>query len=378
MAEPLIPRPFNPDAVAKIAESTRHYYKVVAYPIDGDAVELEVFGMIIGFEEDRAPHISARITCGIPESQEVIDSLDGRKGTRVSIELGYDLDNGKADAQIVADLMVGTNTLKLDAKGAEMELTAFSDELRVQGQEILGDEKINKTGIEPLVTSILTGTQFIGEKFIGSDFPDNYGAAELTEMDTIEPGDNAWDIIQEAGERTNTWIYCPMGRDWLIVPRPEIVSTPHHTLEDGENGTIISATKKTDRKDFFNMVILNYTWRNPPAVNEFKLTGSAFISHGEFNVAKVGAKVHREDIRKKVTKAQAHAAAKSILARKLSKGHTYDVTALALYSLRPGHTVRLKLFNADQLLLVQSVSFSPEVGLMDLVLRKPELGEIYI
>lgn len=375
-------KPFSPDAVAKVSESVRPFYSVIAYPLDGDPITLDVLDLSVTFDEAWAPHITARITCAVPEDQAVIDALDGRKGPRVTIELGYDLDSQRRETQVVADLMISSRELSLDEGDASMRLTAYSDERRVQEQIMLGDEKLNKSGIEPFVASVLTSTHLIHDMSTATDFIPSYGAAQLTELEAPERGDNAWDLIAEAQQRTNTWIYCKDGRNWYIVPRPELAHTPDYTLETGANGTVLSASMNTDRSNFYNFVHLDYTFTSKTAVKGAAagvpqtVTGTAYISYGDFNVATVGTNIYYEKIEMKVTKAQANAAAKSKLSRLLSKGHTYDVTALALYSMRPGQTVRVKLFGADQNLLVQQVTFSPARGVMDLVLRKPERNEI--
>lgn len=247
---------------------------------------------------------------------------------------------------------------------------------------MIGDEALNKTGIEPFLASVLTSTALLNETYTATDFIPSYGAAQLSELETPERGDSAWDLIDEAQQRTGTWIYCKDGRNWFIEPRPEVATTPHHTLETGPNGTVLRAQMNTDRSNFYNMVHLDYTFTSKvakigaPSGLPQTVSGLAFISYGDFNVANVGIKTYYEKRDMKVTKEQANAAARDKLSRLLSKGHTYDVTALALYSVRPGQTVRVKLFGADQNLLVQRVTFSPARGLMDLVLRKPERNEI--
>ncbi|APX03369.1 hypothetical protein [Arthrobacter sp. QXT-31] len=375
-------QPFSGDTVAKVSESVRHYYTATAHPLDAEPITLDVLDIQIRFAENRAPHIEAYLTCTIPELQADIDALDARMGTRVEIELGYDLDSFKRESHIVADLMISSCELDYSRDGKSMRITAYSDELRVQSEPLIGDEVFDKSGLENFVTSVLGSNVNTVDQVVDSRVPEPYGASELSTLEVPEFGDNKWDFIDEAQQRTGTWIYCANGRDWIIQPRPEVATTPHHTLTTGPEGTVISARVSTDRERFYNVVMLKYTYTptkaapNAPAGLPKTVLGSAFISYGPFDVTKVGMKVYQEKFEMKVTTAQAKAAARAKLARLLSKGHTYDVTALALYSVRPGQTVKVKLFGTDQNLLVQAVTFTPGTGLMDLVLRKPERNEI--
>ncbi|TSE15397.1 hypothetical protein B1A87_005220 [Arthrobacter sp. KBS0703] len=378
------PQPFSADAVAKVSESVRHYYKAVAYPLDGEPITLDVLDLQITFSEDWSPHISADITCAMPESQADIDALDGRKSTRVEIELGYDLDSQERETQIVADLMIFSRELRYSSDETSMNITASSDERRVQGQTFFGTETLDTSGLIDYVASILAAGSTMSEIHVLSEYSPTFGAGEIallekpkaSTMNEPRPNENAWDLIDEIQQRTGTWIYCKNGRDWTIEPRPEIATTPHHTLTTGTDGTVLSANMTTDREKFYNRVVLTYKWKARFNEWSYTRTGQAFISYGDFNIATVGEKTYTEEIDKAASQTQADAAARNKLARLLSKGHTYDVTALALYSVRPGQTIRAQLFGADENLLVQSVTFSPGSGLMDLVLRRPERNEI--
>lgn len=381
-------KPFPTNASQRLTQSLAHTFRAIAYPLNAPSFELDVISSpSITFDEGWSPHIQANLTCAVPEDQERLDSLDARLGVRVQIFAGYRYGHEDEAEEMLCDLHLRSRSVSRPDN--TMTLFLNSDEALMQDHILLGGESIRTSGINDLLedtiryTSGHLYTTYIHTEFNDSDFGpllqgNDYSGEEIT----IRPelGSSVWDLVEDAADRCEVWIYSPDGSNWSVRKRPEVESAPHHTMAVGESGTALSSEVGLGREQFYNGVILDYLYSETKGTGLEWLPGrlgAAYVTGGTFSIYTVGEKTLYKKMAIPATQDQANAAARGMLARLLTKGHQYTVTGIALYTLRPGHTVELHLVaGAPTKLLVKAVTFDPANGLMTVQLRKPEHSTI--
>lgn len=381
---------FPADASQRLTQSLQHTFRAVAHPLNYPSFELDVIGSpSITFDEGWSPHIQANLTCAVPEDQDRLDSLDARLGVRVQIFTGYRYGHEDEAEELLADLHLRSRSVSRPEN--TMSLFLNSDEALMQDFVMIGGETIRTSGIVDLVEDAVKYTSAaLFSTTLNSDFDEGEFAEMLQGTDEADPvfgtvitirpelGSTAWSLVEDAANRCNVWIYCPNGVDWRITRRPEIASEAHHLMAVGESGTALSSEVGLGREQFYNGVLLDYFYYNPGTLKwTAGRLGTAFVTGGTFSIGQIGQKTFYKKMDIPATQRQADAAAKGMLARLLTKGHQYTVTGVALYTLRPGHTVELQLVTGSPVkLLVKAVTFDPANGLMTVQLRKPEHSTI--
>lgn len=379
---------FPSDASQRLTQSLQHTFRAVAYPLNYPSFELDVIGSpSITFDESWSPHIQANLTCAVPEDQDRLDSLDARLGVRVKIFTGYRYGHEDEAEELLADLHLRSRSVKRPDN--TMSLFLNSDEALMQDLILTGGEDIRTSGINDLVEDALRYTSGhlyttnMRSEFNEGDFKERLQGADYDGNEiTIRPelGASLWDLVEDAANRCELWVYASNGIDWRIGARPEITTKAQHTMAVGEGGTALASEVGLGREQFFNGVMLDYLYSAAKGTGfEWKpgRLGTAFVTGGMFSTRAIGEKTLYKKMDIPATQAQADAAARGMLARLLTKGHQYTVTGIALYTLRPGHTVQLQLVSGGPVkLLVKAVTFDPANGLMTVQLRKPEHSTI--
>lgn len=360
--------PFLAQAGDAITQSLEHKQAVLVQPATGPAFPLEVEDLEVGFSEDWAPHVEVSMRAKVPQDVAQIDTLDPRAGCRLQVSLGYVYGDRTEDIHQVAD--VALQSRQVSRPGNELSLTGVSAEAQLQDYRILWNPAIPSAGLNELMDWCLRfGLQpKVGK--VKTTLPAGYGKAGLTGIEA-SIGSNYWDVIEDAAQRTDAWVYCDGSNTWQITKKPNIAVSAHLALTVGENGTIISTQSTLDREAWANAVVITYDWTD--ANNNRRLIhGRAVASSGPFNAYQVGFRVQEVSRQTAVTQAQADAAAAGMLRNLISRGRSLTLEAIAAYWVRPGHSVDVTLPTGNtERHLVQSVRFRPGDGTMTLTTRQP-------
>ena len=364
--------PFRPEVAALIPDPLEHVAHVRAVPRTGDPLELEIDGdsLELTLSEDWAPYAQARGSFVIPDR---LDELDPRLNARLEIDLGYVYPDGTRDVHTVADLGLRTRPVRRPAN--VLELDAGSAEYRAQDYRAMFWAGMERSGLNEAVSWLAGYAEFPDTPRVQSVFGAKYAAAALAEIE-VDLGTDYWSLMDDAAARAGARVWCDELGTWRIGRRVESVGTPAHVLTVGENGTIVTSDAGLGREDWANAVCLRYRWTDA-ANNERIIYGRAQLSSGPFASTQVGHKVYFEEISRPVSLAAANAAATAKLRILSTRGRSLNLTAAAAYWLRPGQTVQIQLPTGEpDLHIVQSVTFRPGLGLMDLTTRQPLNAEI--
>lgn len=367
--------PYADDVEEQHRHSIRHKYSAIAYPPVGSPFELEVEDCSITFDMAWMPYIQGDITAKLIEDQEILDSLDPRKGTRVRVYMGYVYDGFVDDSNLVADLHLRSRTV--DRPSNTIKLRLESDERLAQDYKRMSwDTQPPLTGINEFVKYHADIAQRPTPATVVSDFPAGYGTAQLAGM-VQEPGQDSLRMIQDAAERLGVWIYVDGDRNWNVRRKAEYAGTSALKLTTGASSTILDVSTVLTRGDvegsgFFNSVCLKYAWRDVSG-NEQVIYGNAVVNAGSYSVSSVGYNTYYGERPYSIAStALANAAAASALKSLVARGHQMTMTAHAAYWLRPGMTTTVQLPTGDQQrMLVRQVTFNPVNGTMSLALNQP-------
>lgn len=346
-------------------------YSVVAYPVTGEPIELDVENLSVTFDERQIPYIQSDFECKVPEDQVTLDRLDPRKNCRVIITVGYIFGGVEVDAHDMADLHLRTRSV--DRPSNLIKFTATSDEARaIDRKRMSFDALPPKTGLNEVVTHAVSKAVYPDTAEIVSTFPPGYRADLLTEL-TLASGDDYAKLIEDVMNRTNTWITCEGDRRWRISSRPTVTGVSALKLMVGAESTIHSSSTVLEREQYANAVQLRYVWKDTNDI-ERTIIGEAYVSsNGAHGVDAIGWLVYVQERSGPVTKFQADSSAAAVLAYKLTLGRTIQLEAIAAFWLRPGMTVTVQLPTGEQERhLVTSVSFTPLEGRMVIKTRQPE------
>lgn len=365
----LLPGDYWPPVLELLPHPLGHISTVTAHPTDADPFELKVEpeSLSIQFSEDWSPF--AQVSLEVPAADlDRIESLDPRKNCRLKVSAGYIYPGGRRDLQPLADVVLRERPISRPAD--VVDLKASSDEIRAQDNRIMFQASPPRTGVNETVTWLLGQALAPDRPALVSDYGPGARAAALADLE-VDLGDDYWSLLDDVAARTGTRIWCDETRTWRIQARPEAAGFTSLELTVGRDGTIITSQSGLSRDEWFNAVLMRYTWQDA-ARNEYVRIGRARIWDGPYSVPEIGAKVHFEDVSRPASQAGADAAAASRLRNLFSRGRSLSLRAGAAYWLRPGMTIRVQLpTGAAEKHLVQSVTFHPHQGLMDLVTRQP-------
>lgn len=368
--------PFDPKILELLPGSLRHECRVTAVPLTGEPLELDVEegSLSLTYSEDWSPYAQASLTAVVPEDQTELDVLDPRLNCRIEIELGYTYPDNSAEIFPMADL--GLRDRGVGRPSNTMDLAAASDEARAQDQCAKVIVDIPRTGINEAAAWCLLHSLHPETATTVSSFAAGSFAADLADLE-INHGESMWSGLDDIASRTGKRIYCDEFRTWRILDRPELAGAPAHSLTVGQDGTIVTSDTTLSREGWYNSVVVVHRWTPDGGGDEIKIIGQAHASSGEYAVDTVGSRVYVETSDKPIGQAQADAKAAARLGNLLSRGRSMSLTAAAAYWLRPGMTVSVTLPTGDpELHLIQSITFRPLVGLMDLTTRQPLDTEI--
>lgn len=382
--------PYRAEIVELIAEPIRHEVTVTAEPRTGSAFELDVdtdsADLSITFSEDWAPFAQVSATAAIPEAAQ-LDRLDARTGCRITIGAGYVYADGTREVFPLAD--VGLRTRPVKRPSNTLGITASSNEARAQDYRFAWNPSMDRAGVNEAARALFDTAFGIGQYTLVSDLPAKAEAASLAEYD-VKLADDLWSGLDDLAGRTGTRIYCDEAGIWRITERRSAAGTIAHELADGAHGTLIESDADLSREGWYNSVVLVYRWTEelPDGTNTdgtpktkdkaYIRYGRASVKTGEFDVSAIGRKTYFEEFEgRRISEATANKVAAAKLRNLVTRGRSYNVTAVAAYWLRPGMTVSLKLPTGEpDRHLIQSITFRPLEGTMQITTRQPITGEI--
>ena len=327
-------------------------------------------GSSLEWSERRAPCVSASLVCAIPDTT-TLARLDPRRRVRVTIRAGYYLADGTLNDAQIADLHLRAR--EVDRPAGTMTLTFASDEFlvidaapRAQALTAPFVPTTVSTGIASLILAVLAGTPFAGPPITDT-------APPVSGSTTI--GNDYWRAIEELADIGDLDVYDEGDRVFRIAPRPYAASTSTAVLATGPTGTRLTTASSVDRDDWANDVALYYEWRDSGGATQ-SITGTA-RAVSPFAPADVGLRTHTEQRTGPITQAAADAAAAALLRRMLSRAQSIDVTAVAMWWLRPRRTVTVQLpTGGQQRRIIAAVNFDLDARTMRVLTRAPETDTV--
>lgn len=356
--------PWAADSAAVIAQSHGQVIRARAdHPSWAAPVELDVEDVRVTFEERRAPRAAATLTVTLPDLT-LADLLDPRAGVRVLVDAGYVRPGGVEDVQPLVNL--GLRRVEPDHAAGTLTLEAAGDE------SLLIDAA-------PTANAVLTGSSHADAIATLINYaispPPMFLPAVTGDPVTIDPMTDRWDTAQDLADRLGAQLYDDGLRAWHLDPTAStLTADPSLDLTVGEGGTILSSRPTLDRDAWHNYVLLRYRWRDTAGTDQ-QVMATAYLADGPFAVTgPTGRRIMLDEREVPTTQAVANAAAAAVLARAQTRARTCTVEAIAAYWLRPGHTVTLRTHPdlPAEVHLVQSVTFRPMDGLMDVQTRIPD------
>lgn len=392
--------PWEARAPQALATAVRHRWEIT-YDPDGINVPGEVVSATVVYDESWSPHVQASLTCRLPDSA-TLTALDPRSGCRLVISAGYsypDEDTGGTYAETggstvnpgwvrpLADLGVTRRTVRRPQ--GDLLLTAQSDEILAQQLHwfaggMPAGPVYNAAGAISNLVRAVTG------KFPALTDP---AVAEVgrtdTEWDTTTylPDESIgsqsyWSLIESLADTWDLWVYDVGGlsldgdvggNGWRIGFRPSKASTSAAQLRTGPGGLLVSSESTTSRDDgFANTVHLIHEWTNAAGTRFRRATGRS-VTSGPLSITAAGRYMLSVTRDAPITTNGVRRAAESLVRRTVTRGRSYTLLAPAMYWVRPGRTVTVRLpTGAQERHLVSRVEFSYPAGLMTLTTRLPE------
>lgn len=366
--------PFRPKVADLITGSLRHEVEVTAVTAAGVRIPIDVTDgdLTVRFSEDWSPYGQVSVEAAIPKDQATLDALDPRLNCQVEIRAGYTYPDTERDVWPLGTF--GLRSRPVNRPANTLKLNAATDEARAQDRKVIwSGSSISRAGINEAATWLINYALAPSVPSIVSTFPAGSFAADLNNLE-INIGEDMWNGLDDVAGRTGARIYCDENRVWRIGGRPELSGTPAHTILTGERvGTIVSSEANLSREDgWANAVVLRHRWTPAGASSESSVMGYAGAADGPYAISAVGYCVHFEPGDTPITTAQANKKAATRLRNLISRGRSLNVTAIAAYWLRPGMTVAVQLPTGSlEKLIIQSITFHPLTGLMDITTRQP-------
>jgi len=355
--------PWDAQAATAVQGAVRRVYTVQAnHSSWGSPITLDAVACSVVHDEAWSPFVQATVRIAIP-SDATLDLLDPRLGVRLIVSVGFIYPGGQEDVQEFADLvLVDRATTRPDNV---VELTATSDETLVQRwapifYDSTDTELFFATGegiaatIGALVT-LATGESLTVSPSVGLDV--------LAQDETVQEGESPWSLMTELADRLNAWLYHDGLGTWRLDPRPEIAGKSVAQLTTGPLGTIVESSAALSTDVWGNAVVLEYRTDTGTTQRSY-----AIATAGDFSIASAPRTV------RKVTRTTppTAAAAESVLKRVITRGRSWQVTALDAPWVLPGLTVTVQLPTGDQERhLVQRTARNLDAGLMTVTTRQP-------
>lgn len=365
--------PYVPDVATRLLDPPRHVHRVIAYrPTFGVelGVDLDLTTATLTIDEDASPRFVFNGAFGLG-SQELLDLLDPRTGTRVQVWAGYQYADRTTDVHELVDL--GLRERVVRRPQSDVVLVAASDEAIVQ--DYTPDQPI----VFPAGTTCATAlSTLLG---LGHTQPVHVlaqGAGlALIEPLTVEP-EGVWSAVQDLADRSSAVAYHDGLTGFYVLDQPEQASAAAHDLRTGTRGSLTSTEVALDLEEFANWVLVQYRWRDGAGVDHVA-RGWAEVQAGPFGTITSGRRGRVVTINRPGTVAQAQSTASALLVRTISRGRRIHVEgAVAAYWLRPEHTITLTLpLGGAERALVTQVVFDLPAGTMSVHTRQPETVTIH-
>lgn len=180
-----------------------------------------------------------------------------------------------------------------------------------------------------------------------------------TDASIWPPGQNAWDYLQPMLQEGGLRLFCDERRNWFLV---EDTFVQPGLVELFGNETITAASEdiERDNDDWFDAVVLKYTWVNPSGVTVISYdtastVGFQKVKTFEYDTLYPGA-----------------GAAQRILDRALSRGIKKDVSSVSNYRVTPSTACTIYITGyPTENGLVRSVSWNFPGDVMTVNTRQP-------
>lgn len=361
-----ITAPWADDTPQLLATGHGHALTVRAVgPALPTPVELAVTACRFGWDRRRAPRFTGRVTVAAPD-EGTLYGLDPRRLTRLELDAGYIRPGGGRDVHTLARPLIADRSTARPGNVVDLELAG--DEQLVIDNAPLGVFVPSQASCGAAIRDTLAAALPYAPSYGTDALP----AGVPADLVSLTEGGDYWQLVEDLADRVDGDVWHDGLDDWHLTPRPATVAEAAAVLRTGPGGTITDAsTALTRRGGWANAVLLTYTFQRSGA--DVTVYGNAWASGGPYDVGTVGQVVLQDSRTTPTTVAEAHKAAAAILRRRLAAGRTVQVTALAAYWLRPGHTATVQLpVGAQERLLVEAVSFRPLDGLMDVEFRQPD------
>lgn len=360
--------PFPPEIVDVVTSSHHQDYRIVAkHPSWASSIDLAPTVADITYDETRAPRVEFTMSMPVP-SMSVINQLDPRTGVRIDVYVGYISESGTRWVYRIADL--GLRDRRVSRPADEMTLEASSDEMLL----IDNSPVVQKFMVSPSITNAME--QLIHEGVRGAVISEE--TTQGQEAIVLETVTDRWNTVADLADRIGVQVFDNGLREWFIKDQP--LMDPAQiagTLIVGENGTIINSESGQSRDEWANSVHLNYTWTDVGDGEQREVNGWAYQKTGAFaTTGPAGIKTYYESRNVPSGVSAANASARSILKRVMSRANSVTLTAVAMYWLRPGMTINVKLPERNtEMHLVSSVKFNITDGTMQVVTRQADLAQ---
>lgn len=369
-----------------LSQGLGHVIRATVWPPGAPAFALQILDSPqLAYSRTWSPYVQASFKAVRPTDRAQLDQLDARAKTYVHLDLGYKTDSGSVVPNVAMLRLESADpnpdgTLNVVLLG--MEATA-QDAVWTRDW----DTFLPRTGIiEALSYLIRSGT--IGyQKSIVSSLPNGYRADLLqTPPDTggpwpdqpgpvVSDGTSIWSAIDSLAAQANLKVWEDGLKVWHIETRRQVGSTPAMLLSDGPGGLVTEGSYRRSRRGWYNSVTLTYPDAPRSATQPWYDIRGLAQANGKYNPSNVGAVVYRGTRSGYATNASANAAARSLLATFLARGQLYQMEAVAAYWLRPGMPVDVRIQGTTSRQLVESVTFRPWDGLMDVETSPDEVDE---
>lgn len=353
--------PYAEDTPTLLTRTLTHLVTARVVMPDGETITLDVEGGRLGWDETRSPRVEATLTCRVPTDAAQLARIDPRTGARLEVDLGYTRPGGVQDIHTVADLSLQARDVT--RPDDLMTLTARSDEALVIDDAASASLTVN------------TATTTAGMAYlIGLCVPSpniTVTASTGPAINQSQRDGDKWDALADLADRIGARVYDDGLRTWWITPTPTL-DTPALELAVGDGGTIDTSDSGLGREGWYNRVYLKHSWVDTSDV-EHLVRSVRSITSGTYQAVVGNTRTLIEERNTPATQTQADAAATSLVARTVTRGRSFSLSAVSAYWLRPGHTVRVTLPTGDpEDHLVVSVEFDLRTGLMDVSTRLPD------
>lgn len=358
--------PFAEDTPDLLDRTLTHTAAVRVSLPSGEVIPLDLEGGRLSYDETRSPRVEAVVDVTVPTDAALLGRIDARTGARLEVDCGYVRPGGVQDVHNLAYL--GLRSRKVPRPGDVMQLVGRSDEALVidsgpdVGAAVTGSSVVDAMDkliwqIDPLANISVTSS------------PGPAVAAEVYE--------DRWDYLAALADRIGAQVYHDGKAIWNIAPVP-VITAPAYALSVGDGGTITESDAGLGRDGdsessaWANVVYLVHEWVDGSNVPR-KIVSKRRIQSGPYAAVQGNTKVLEIKRSSSISQANADAAAAALVARTVTRGRTFTVTAPSAYWLRPGHTITVTLpTGPTESHLVVSVEFDLKSGLMNITTRLPD------